>query len=297
MPCTSFSLSEDVLKHNTKLQIYPDGSTKITYCKKAVFWEKGIERAPEQPKGNILAEILLKEKTNTEDTPTRDRTEEYVRRHRDRVRNITLCNRFQYFITFTLDKEQIDRYSVETFKKKLHKWLNHMVERKGLKYVLIPEYHKDGALHAHALINGALDMRNSGKRDKKGRVIYNCADWKYGFTDAVHLDHNIMRVANYVMKYITKGSDKIFGKYFWSSKNIQREPKTVLLDTPYDEVQGKEFKPLKFDDELCFKYADSSLYTRSGATLNTNSVYWTNADGTMEEMTIEQVCKRIQASC
>ena len=297
MPCNSFSLSEECLKHNTKVQIYPDGSAKFTYCKKAIFWEKGYERTPEKPKTDILAEIMYNENTKKEDTAPRDRTEELVRRHRNRVRDIALCNKFQYFITLTLDKDQIDRYDVNNFKKKLHTWLNDMVKRKGLKYVLIPEYHNDGALHCHALINGVFEFVNSGKKDKQGRAIFNIPEWKYGFTTAVRLDNNIMRVANYVMKYITKGSEKIFGKYFWSSKNIQREPKTVLLDTPYNEVKEKEYQPLKWDDDLCFKYADTSLFTRSGATMNTNTVLWTNHDGTMEEMTIEQICKRLQATC
>ncbi len=294
MPLTSFSRSVDAIRHNTKIQIYPDGSAKYTYCKKAVFQEKGFERAPENNKGNILTELTYKV---VEEKAPRDRTDELMRRHREKIRDIVLCNKFQYMLTLTLNKDEIDRYDVDVFKKKLHKWLNNMVERKGLQYVLIPEYHEDGALHAHALINGVFDFTNSGKRDKQGRAIYNIPEWKYGFTTAVRLDNNIMRVANYVMKYITKGVEKIFGKYFWSSKNIQREPKTVLLDTPYDKVNEKEYKPLKYDDTLCFKYADTSLFTRSGSSMNSNNVIWTNADGTQEELTLEQVCYRLQTSC
>ena len=51
------------------------------------------------------------------------------------------------------------------------------------------------------------------------RVVYNVNDWKYGFTTAICVDDNKERLSRYLLKYISKGNDKIFGKYFWSSKD------------------------------------------------------------------------------
>ncbi len=243
----AFKVSENLVKHNAKVKIFPDGGTEIIYSKSPIFRDKSSLHRDD----DVIEEIELKpkrEKTN------RVRINEIIKRNRDRIRDIILCNDFKYFLTITLDKEVIDRYDVDNFKKKLHNWLHNNVIRKDLKYILIPEYHKDGALHCHALINGVFDMVYSGKRTKEGKAIFNIPDWKYGFTTAIRLDNNKIRVGNYVMKYITKGSDKIFGKYFWSSKNIQREPQVYLFDADYDAVDAKEYKPLANCDTVGFKY-------------------------------------------
>ena len=65
---------------------------------------------------------------------------------------------------------------------------------------------------------------------------------------------------NYVVKYITKGSDKIFGKFFWSSKNIQREPEVILTDTDFSAVNSEVFQPLAYNDNLQFKYESNFLF-------------------------------------
>lgn len=272
MPIKHFSLSENQVFHNTKIKVYPDGSTNITYCKQAIFKDSGTEIRPDI-KDNIIAKIQQEperdemEKSRAEDSKreaARDRTDELIRIHRDRVRDIVIMNDFTHFLTITIDPKKIDSFNVADVRKKLNNWLHDQVKRKGLKYVLIPEYHKSGRIHAHALVNDVFKLADSGKITKSGKTIYNCLDWRYGFTTAIPLDDNKMRVANYVTKYITKGSDKIFGKYFWSSKNIQREPHVILTDTDFDSVQSQVFQPLAFNDSLQFKYENNHMYLDTG---------------------------------
>ena len=284
------SLSESCVKHNTKVKIYPDGSTSITYCKKAIFQDKGVEKRPQEPKNNdIYAEIKLK--TETDKAP-RDRTDELIRLHRERVRDIVLMNDFTHFFTITINPEEIDSFDVQAVKRKLHKWLNNQQQRKGLQYILIPEYHKSGRIHAHALVNDVFNLVDSGIR-YNGKIVYNVPEWRYGWTTAIPVDENKLKLAYYVTKYITKGSEKIFGKYFWSSKNIQREPRTILLDTPYEDIKEKEYQPLKYDNDLCFKYSTSAAYDMQGRNVYENEVIYTNPDGTEEVITVEEACNRI----
>lgn len=242
-------VTEGVVKHNCKVKKYPDGSLYKTTCKLPIFTEKGALKKRDD---DVIEECWLKNKDKRKSN--RERSDELIKRHRDRVRDIILMNDFKYFITITLDKEKLDRYDKGEFKKKLRNWLTHQVQRKGLQYVLIPEYHKDGALHAHALVNDVFTLVDSGHKDNAGRTVYNVPEWKYGFSTAIELDDNKIKVGNYVMKYITKGSDKIFGKYFWSSKNIKREPEITLCDEDFDGIKAEVFQPLKFYDELQFKY-------------------------------------------
>ncbi len=273
MPINNLSLSENQVFHNTKIKVYPDGSTNITYCKQAIFKDRGAEARPDS-KENVKLKIQQTqeldemEQSREEDRKresARDRTDELIRIHRDRVRDIVIMNDFTHFLTITIDPQKIDSFDVDIVRKKLNKWLHHQVERKGLKYVLIPEYHKSGRIHAHALVNDVFKLVDSGKTTKSGKTIYNCPDWRYGFTTAIPLDENKMRVANYVTKYITKGSYKIFGKYFWSSKNIQREPHVILTDTDFDSVKAQVFQPLGFNDNLQFKYESNHMYLDTGS--------------------------------
>lgn len=293
MPISLNLLSEEAISHNTKIKIYPDGSTNTTYCKRAIFKEQGYE-IREKQKGDIIDEIHLTERECDDLADSRkvkrDRKEEIMRRTKDMVRDIVLMNDFKYFLTITINPEQLDSFDVNEVKKKLRNWLNNMQKRKGLQYILIPEYHKSGRIHCHALVNDVFKLVDSGKRDKD-KIIYNVPEWKYGFTTAIPLDDNKFRVANYVTKYITKGSDKIFGKYYWSSKNIQREPEIILTDTPYEEVQSEEFKPLKYNDDLAFKYSNCFQYNSDGQSQNTATVVYTHPDGTTEEMSIADVCR------
>ncbi len=273
MPINNLSLSENQVFHNTKIKVYPDGSTNITYCKQAIFKDSGAEARPDISE-NVIAKIQQKldldemEQSREEDRKresARDRTDELIRIHRDRVRDIVIMNDFTHFLTITIDPQKIDSFDVYIVRKKLKTWLDNQVKRKGLKYVLIPEYHKSGRIHAHALVNDVFKLVDSGKTTKSGKTIYNCPDWRYGFTTAIPLDENKMRVANYVTKYITKGSDKIFGKFFWSSKNIQREPHVILTDTDFDSVQAQVFQPLVFNNNLQFKYESNHMYLDTGS--------------------------------
>lgn len=276
MPISKFSLSESAVHHNTKIKVYPDGSTNITYCKQAIFKDSGAEKR-EDSKNTVKAKVIAdipepddlarcREVQNEREKPSRDRLNEMIRLHRDRVRDIVIMNNFTHFLTITIDPEKFDSFDVDIVRKKLNQWLKHQVIRKGLQYVLIPEYHKSGRIHAHALVNDVFTLvpsvRDNGtvRKAKNGQTIYNVVDWRYGWSTCIKLDDQKFRVANYVTKYITKGSDKIFGKYFWSSKNIQREPHVILTDTDFSEVNAQVFQPLAFNDNLQFKYESSFMY-------------------------------------
>lgn len=276
MPIINLSLSENQVFHNTKIKVYPDGSTNITYCRQAIFKDSGTEireNVREDVKGEVKAQrqetdelTLKREEQNEREKPARDRTSEMIRIHRDRVRDIVIMNDFTHFLTITIDPQKFDSFDVDIVRKKLNQWLKDQVKRKGLQYVLIPEYHESRRIHAHALVNDVFTLvpsvRDNGtvRKAKNGQTIYNVVDWRYGWSTCIKLDDQKFRVANYVTKYITKGSDKIFGKYFWSSKNIQREPHVILTDTDFNAVNAEVFQPLAFNDNLQFKYESNFMY-------------------------------------
>ena len=121
---------------------------------------------------------------------------------------------FCYFFTGTFDPKRWDSTNFDTLYRSLTLWLR----RRGIKYILIPELHKDGKkVHFHGVFNATIepylaefDLKHKlptfirdGLRD--GRSLFNCPAYAktYGHV-SIEKIKNLDAVANYVSKYITK---------------------------------------------------------------------------------------------
>ena len=163
-------------------------------------------------------------------------------RARAAVRDIALCNHFGHFFTWTLSPEVVDRYDADQVGKKVKTFLKNASYRKGFEYVLVPELHKDGAIHFHGLCNlGAVAVEpahdpRSGKplTMEDGRPILNMTDWKMGFSTCIPIDENYERTCNYLTKYLSKGTDKILGKWYLSSRGLVKRPDITVIDGGVD---------------------------------------------------------------
>lgn len=141
------------------------------------------------------------------------------------IKEIALCNDFQWFVTLTIDKSKFDRYNLEGYKKSLGKWLNNYQYRRKCKieYLLIPEFHKDGAVHMHGLISGIpetdLTINEHGYLDW---VLYHD---KYGYILLSPIKDKI-KCANYITKYISKSliehSGELNKHLYMCSKGLKR---------------------------------------------------------------------------
>ena len=124
------------------------------------------------------------------------------RRARSKVRRLALANEFRWFVTLTLSPEQIDRYDGAEIVRRLGRWCDNMVRRHGLRYILVPERHKDGAFHFHGFFSDAVRVTDSGHTDDRGRKIYNLPQRTLGFTAAMELYGDYPAAVAYVCKYI-----------------------------------------------------------------------------------------------
>lgn len=258
----------DAISHNARIKSYPDGSIDMLLCDRAVFrapgWESRHERDPPRSKAARQERPLPDDwMDNTpyltgdpigyaEEQRNRERAQ---RRARARIREIALCNPFQLFVTLTVDKQRCDRYEISSIWKTMRPWLSNQVQRRGLRYVLVPERHKDGAIHFHGLFNDVLPMSDSGTltggalpkprrpRSAKQREawlaggaheVYNLDSWPLGFTTAIRLYGEYDAAVGYVCKYIGKQGEKPGGRWYYSGGALV-EPSVEYVDISPDD--------------------------------------------------------------
>ena len=243
------SETSDGIRVNTIIRRYPDGSALICAAERRIFRRPGFEATrsvaewPELPTDPETAYALIERKAIEGDGgPTaaeQRRAGENKRRARRRavgaVRDLAYANPFRYFVTLTFDKEKVDRWDDGEVLRVTKNWLDNMVRRAGLAYVLVPERHKDGAIHFHGFFNDAVEGRDSGHTTQRGQVIYNLPRWPWGFTTAIEVYGEYGAAVGYVCKYITKGDDKVGGRWYWHGGKLDK-PDVEYLNTDWGDV-------------------------------------------------------------
>ena len=216
------------IQHNTIVYAYPDGSVDVICASSPIFREPGWESAffsPDQAKP-VQAKREKGVKSEGADMLRS------MRRARAKLRRLALANEFEYFVTLTLDPEKIDRYDGEAIVKALGRWADNMVRRHGLRYILVPERHKDGAFHFHGFMAGGIEARDSGVK-WDGRPVYNLPQWPFGFTTAQRLYGDYHAAVGYCCKYIGKESGtRTLGRWYYSGGAL-REPRKIYADRDF----------------------------------------------------------------
>lgn len=260
------------IRHNTRCKAYPDGTGEALTASKSVFREAGWEVSdkwdrrhsedpllppdPETEYAALERAAKLGEDGRAAAQAAAASRERAQRRARTQVRDLALCNSFDYFVTLTLDAQRVDRHDVRAVTRKLNQWLDNAVRRHGLKYVLVPELHKDGAIHFHGFFNGALRAVDSGtvippeggkpRRPRSarqrsewleagGHVVFNLPQWTMGFTTAIELYGDYRAAVGYVCKYISKEQQKIGGRWFYHGGEL-RTPDVWYEDRNIDDM-------------------------------------------------------------
>lgn len=187
-----------------------------------------------------------------------------MKRAKDQIFDYILCNDFEYFFTGTINPDTLDSTDTKALLKPVQTWLKEMVRRNGLSYVMVAERHKKGGIHFHGLFKADnLALVESGTKLYKGykkpvseerakrlgltdgRTVYNLKQWKFGFTTAIKLTGDRMNTAFYVTKYITKDTGKIFGRFYWHSRNLIK-PRITLTNVDFESIPGAEFNGFKY---------------------------------------------------
>ncbi|MGN1003473.1 MAG: hypothetical protein ACI4O5_01460 [Oscillospiraceae bacterium] len=210
---------------NAIVYTYPCGNVDIICASDKVFVPEGYEAAEDYSRpGREGPAPAKREKGKKSEGEDRLRS---MRRARANLRRLALANEFSYFVTLTLDPKKIDRFDGAAITLALGQWCDNMVRRHGLRYVLVPERHKDGAFHFHGFFAGdGLQTVDSGIR-WGGRPVYNLPQWTLGFTTAQELYGEYSAAVGYCCKYIGKqDAERPLGRWYYSGGSLAKPDKT-----------------------------------------------------------------------
>lgn len=240
---------EDAVLYNRRVKINPrNGEVLEDVCaSRPIFNPTHAERLKKPPRAP-------REPQGESNEPDGESCARSAARARKEVFELCACNDFDLFFTLTLSPEMIDRYDYKGAVKMLGTFLDNRVRRRGLRYVAVPELHKDGAVHFHGLCNaGAMRLVDSG-HSNKGHPIYNITDWKIGFTTAMRLYGDQTAAAHYIAKYVTKNTTcgTIGGRYYFHGGKLDKAV-CKYYHEDYNEYDGKEVSVAGCG--LSFRYA------------------------------------------
>ena len=170
------------------------------------------------------------------------RLSQSISRTKSTIFELAFCNEFSHFCTFTQNEEFVcDRFDLSTFRKDLAQFVRNQNRGRNekIKYLFVPEQHKNGAWHMHGLVGGltAADLREFTLKErlpnkirqqlKKGEKVYNWEKYskKFGFFTATDIKSH-EACAKYVTKYITKDVAENAIKHgqhmFFASQGLRR---------------------------------------------------------------------------
>lgn len=141
-------------------------------------------------------------------------------RTRSAIFELALCNEWKLFVTLTLNPEYHDRKDLHTFKTKLSTWIKNYnrLHNTNIKYLLIPELHRDGInYHMHGLMMDLpIEHLHEFTREEKlpikilievarGHKLYSWPAYakRFGYITMSEIGH-LEGVSKYITKYITK---------------------------------------------------------------------------------------------
>lgn len=160
------------------------------------------------------------------------------------VMDLALNNKFTHFATFTFapNPNEKNEFGLEDDYrlKEMQKFLRKLRDKYGkFNYIVVPERHKNGELHFHALMDlpeGVQLVQGTNARTgkpmvRKGYKVYNMPEWKHGWTDVEEIRSN-NGVARYVTKYFTKdlalSPVRCGKKKYWQSSGL-KTPEVAYL--------------------------------------------------------------------
>lgn len=168
-------------------------------------------------------------------------------RAKNAVFELAICNPWRLFGTFTIDADLHPRDDLKGYYKKFSQWIRNYNKKYNIniKYLFVPERHKDGSWHMHGFIYGLPESHlvpfKKGDLSKNGNPIpsdlwkngyYNWTAYanKFGY-NSFDFVQNHEAVSKYVTKYMTKDVEssvrEVNAKSYYNSRGLEKATEVV----------------------------------------------------------------------
>lgn len=157
------------------------------------------------------------------------------------IRELCLCNDFEYFATLTINSKNADRFSLTQCQELLRKKLKKLKRiNTNFAYLFITEKHKNGAFHFHGMIRGVHDFY----KNENGYLSHKLFD-EIGFNSFSRIK-NYTKTCNYITKYITKDCVKNeAGTIYISSRGLKKALKYEIAPINIDFTFENDFVKIR----------------------------------------------------
>lgn len=209
-----------------------------------------------------------------------DETERFdsnISRARARIFELAACNEWEYFATLTL-RPEFDRTNLDEWRKRFAQWLRDY-RKKGydVKYLLVPEQHKNGAWHMHGFFSGIGEVTEFGPEDigsgftasdvaafkaaalnKEGNLIWRDYSRRWGYCTLSRIRSH-QAAARYITKYVTKSlamENLISGAHlFYASRGLASAELLAINTIPLESDRGF-YEMLSDCKHFCNEYVE-----------------------------------------
>lgn len=201
---------------------------KMTICKKynGTYYNHSLDDILKRAKGTVNTQKL----------------DNNLSRAKNMIIELALSNPWTLFGTFTIDKEKHDRDDLKGYYLKFSQWLRNYNKKHDLaiKYLFVPERHKNGSWHMHGFIFGLPESHlipyKQGDKTKNGKAIkrelwekeylnWTAYSEKFGF-NTFGIIKNHEATSYYVTKYLTKdvqsSVNEVNAKSYYCSKGLEK---------------------------------------------------------------------------
>lgn len=177
-------------------------------------------------------------------TANETRLQNNIARAKRQVKEIALCNPWEWFATLTINPDKYDRTNLDKFYSDFSEFIHHRASRPA--YIVLPEFHADGvSIHMHGLFH-SIPFREL--EEINGRLNWKPFFDRFGFSLFEPI-RDPARASFYMLKYVTKDAGQAVSRgkqIFRCSKGLKRAETICSID---DIIQPEEYAAFVRDFE------------------------------------------------
>lgn len=263
-----------------RIKTYPTGDMELMTASAPVFRLPGYEPADSWEVSP--ARHAVSDKSDAKKSA--ENTERSMRRAASQLRDVALSTPFRWFVTLTISPDRLDRHDDQAVLRAFRVWANNAVQRSGIAYAVVPERHKDGAVHFHGFFTDGLPLVDSGTLSVPGRkkplrpksaenraellqngakIVYNVSGWSWGFSTALPISGDYCAAVSYVCKYVRKEAEKIGGRWVYKGGALGR-PLVEYADIDIREHGAADGESYAFSaGGVCFRVTRARMPVRA----------------------------------